>query len=229
MNSVIELSEIHKSYQISKSRNVPVLKGINFSVDSGEYLGIMGASGSGKSTLLNVLGLLDLPTKGSYSLEGSNTSTLGDRKLAELRNKKIGFIFQSFNLFGYLSVAQNIEVPLVYGNMQKRKRGKISEELAERLGLGHRLKHRPYELSGGERQRVAIARALSNSPTFILADEPTGNLDENTGNEVMDLFRELNENGTTIIAVTHNPEYESFFDRVVYLRDGKVEADYETQ
>ncbi|MGE4285679.1 MAG: ABC transporter ATP-binding protein [Phycisphaerae bacterium] len=226
---VIKLTELYKSYQLSKHREVPVLKGINLEVKKGEYVGIMGSSGSGKSTMLNILGLLDLPTKGSYDLDGVATSSLSDRKLAELRNKKIGFIFQSFNLFGYLSVGQNIEVPLVYGNMSRHHRREIAEELADRLGLGHRLKHRPNELSGGERQRVAIARALSTKPAFLLADEPTGNLDEKTGNEVMDLFKELNDHGTTIIVVTHNPEYQHLFDRVVNLKDGRVEGDYATK
>ena len=225
MDTVIRLTDLHKSYKLSKNKEVPVLKGIELSIKSGEYVGIMGSSGSGKSTMLNILGLLDLPTKGTYELECVQTSSLNDGRLAELRNKNIGFIFQSFNLFGYLSVGQNIEVPLVYGNMARGKRKEIAQDLADKLGLSHRLKHRPNELSGGERQRVAIARALSTNPAFLLADEPTGNLDEKTGNEVMELFAKLNDSGTTIIVVTHNPEYQHHFDRVVNLRDGKVEAD----
>ncbi|MFI4911369.1 MAG: ABC transporter ATP-binding protein [Sedimentisphaeraceae bacterium JB056] len=221
--NVIELKDLYKSYRLGKN-DVPVLKGINFTVKKGEYVGVMGASGSGKTTFLNLLGLLDLPSEGSYLLEGVQTNSLGDRELARLRNKRIGFIFQNFNLFGYLSVRQNIEVPLVYGNVARSQRKEVAEELAEKLGLSHRLKHLPGELSGGERQRVAIARALSTKPAFLLADEPTGNLDEKTGEDVLELFEQLHtEVGTTIVFVTHNPNYESYFHKVMHLRDGVLE------
>lgn len=225
-DKVIELKDLYKSYELGKDR-VSVLRGINFTVKKGEYVGVMGVSGSGKTTFLNLLGLLDLPTEGSYLLEGVQTNSLKDKELARLRNKRIGFIFQNFNLFGYLSVRQNIEVPLVYGNVARAKRKEIAEELAEKLGLSHRLKHLPGELSGGERQRVAIARALSTKPAFLLADEPTGNLDEKTGEDVLALFEELNnEVGTTIVFVTHNPNYEQYFHKVMRLRDGIMEQVY---
>lgn len=220
--NVIELKELHKSYMLGKNK-VSVLENVNLTVKRGEYVGVMGASGSGKTTFLNLLGLLDMPTSGSYLLEGVYANSLNDRELAKLRNKRIGFIFQNFNLFGYLSVRQNIEVPLVYGDIARAKRKEIAEELAEKLGLSHRLKHLPGELSGGERQRVAIARALSTKPAFLLADEPTGNLDEKTGEDVLALFEQLHcEIGTTIVFVTHNPNYERHFHRVMHLRNGGV-------
>ena len=204
------------------SLSVPVLKGINLNVERGEFLGIMGSSGSGKSTLLNILGLLDKPTGGSYILDGQRADSMNDYMLTELRNRKIGFIFQAFNLFPHLTVQENIEVPMVYCGVSKRKRRQIAVENATRVKLAHRLDHRPTQLSGGEMQRVAIARSLVNKPTFLLADEPTGNLDEKTGDEIMELFHELHAQGVTIVMVTHNPSYEHHYDRVVYLRNGQV-------
>jgi putative ABC transport system ATP-binding protein len=219
---IIRLEKLEKTYYL-ESIEVPVLKGIDLSILEGEFIGIMGVSGSGKSTMLNILGLLDVPTGGKYFLDGSEVKNFSDNHLAVLRNDKIGFIFQSFNLSPHLTVEQNIEMPMVYAEMPRRIRRKRARELAERVGLGHRLTHRPRELSGGECQRIAIARALGNSPAYLLADEPTGNLDEKTSDEIMALFRELHEeHNTTIVMVTHNPELEPIFDRVIHLRDGRV-------
>ena len=214
------LGDIRKTYSTG-TVDVPVLKGVNFSVRRGEFIGIMGASGSGKSTLLNILGLLDKPTSGVYRLDGQAVETLSDRELTTIRNIKIGFVFQSFNLFPHLTVQENIEVPMMYAGVDIRKRHEISREMAARVKLAHRLDHRPTQLSGGECQRVAVARSLVNNPTFILADEPTGNLDEKTGGEIMALFHELHHAGATIVMVTHNPQYEPEYDRVIYLRNGR--------
>ncbi len=217
----LSLEDIRKTYYTG-SLSVPVLKGVNLQVPKGEFLGIMGSSGSGKSTFLNILGLLDKPTGGSYYLDGKQVEKLSDTELTDLRNSKIGFVFQAFNLFPHLTVEQNIEVPMLYAEVPKRKRREIARHVADRVGLGHRIDHRPTQLSGGECQRVAVARSLVNHPTFLLADEPTGNLDEKTGIEIMNLFHELHAAGTTIVLVTHNPQYEDQFDRVVYLRNGQV-------
>ncbi len=214
------LNDIRKTYYTG-TVDVPVLKGVNFEVRRGEFIGIMGSSGSGKSTLLNILGLLDKPTAGVYRLDGQPVETLSDRELTTIRNIKIGFVFQSFNLFPHLTVQENIEVPMMYAGVDPRIRHRVSAEMAEKVKLAHRLDHRPTQLSGGECQRVAVARSLVNNPTFILADEPTGNLDEKTGNEIMGLFHELHRAGTTIVMVTHNPQYEPEYDRVIYLRNGR--------
>ncbi len=214
------LHDIRKTYHAGTVA-VPVLKGVNFSVRRGEFIGIMGSSGSGKSTLLNILGLLDKPTSGVYRLDGQAVETLSDHELTTIRNIKIGFVFQAFNLFPHLTVQENIEVPMMYAGVDIRKRHRVSEEMATKVKLAHRLDHRPTQLSGGECQRVAVARSLVNNPTFILADEPTGNLDEKTGNEIMALFHELHRAGTTIVMVTHNPQYEGEYDRVIYLRNGR--------
>ena len=217
----LKMDGLIKTYYTG-SVSVPVLKGIDLQVPRGEFLGIMGSSGSGKSTMLNILGLLDKPTGGSYILDGYREETLDDATLTDLRNTRIGFIFQAFNLFPHLTVQENIEVPMVYAGVSKRIRRKIAVENATRVKLAHRLDHKPTQLSGGEMQRVAIARSLVNSPTFLLADEPTGNLDEKTGDEIMELFHELHRQGVTIVMVTHNPTYEFHYDRVVYLRNGQV-------
>jgi len=214
------LNDIRKTYYTG-TVDVPVLKGVNFEVRRGEFIGIMGSSGSGKSTLLNILGLLDKPTAGVYRLDGQPVETLSDRELTTIRNIKIGFVFQSFNLFPHLTVQENIEVPMMYAGVDTRTRHRVAAEMAEKVKLAHRLDHRPTQLSGGECQRVAVARSLVNNPTFILADEPTGNLDEKTGNEIMGLFHELHRSGTTIVMVTHNPQYEPEYDRVIYLRNGR--------
>ncbi len=220
---IVRFVNLKKEYILGKKNKVPVLKGIDLSIKKGEFVGIMGSSGSGKSTLLNILGLLDVPTSGEYFLDNIHIETLSDDERAVIRNKKIGFIFQSFNLFPHLTTQQNIEVPLVYGEVDKKKRAEIAFAMAKKVHLHHRLDHKPGELSGGEKQRIAVARALANSPSFLLADEPTGNLDEKTSGEIIDLFHELHKvNRSTIVMVTHNPEYESIFDRVIHLRDGKV-------
>lgn len=217
----LHLEDIRKTY-INGELQVPVLKGVDMHIDRGEFVCIMGSSGAGKSTMLNILGLLDKPTSGSYRLEGQDVARLSDRELTTLRNIRIGFVFQSFNLFPHLTVQENIEVPMLYSEVPSSKRHKIARELAEKVKLSHRLDHRPTQLSGGECQRVAIARSLVNNPTFILADEPTGNLDEKTGTEILGVFHELHAAGTTIIMVTHNPSYEGICDRVIWLRSGRV-------
>jgi putative ABC transport system ATP-binding protein len=221
-DEVIRFENVSKTYFLD-ALQVPVLKNVDFTIRKGELVGIMGASGSGKSTLLNLLGLLDVPTSGKYFLEGREVEHFSDNHLAELRNNSIGFIFQSFNLFPHLNVEQNIEVPMVYAEKPKRERRETSRELARKVGLGHRLKHKPNELSGGECQRIAIARALGNSPGFLLADEPTGNLDAKTSDEIIELFMELHRTGAaTILMVTHNPELRPIFNRVIDLKDGEI-------
>ena len=172
--------------------------------------------------MLNILGMLDVPTSGVYQLEEVQVDLLTDSELATIRNRKIGFIFQGFNLFPHLTIEQNVEIPMLYGRVDRKVRRQRAHELIERVGLGHRFGHRPNQLSGGECQRVAIARALSNHPSFLLADEPTGNLDEKTGMEIMKLFHELNDSGVTIIMVTHNPDLDEHFDQIVHLRDGRI-------
>lgn len=218
---IVDLEHIFKTYYAG-STPVPVLKDINIRVTRSEFLGILGTSGSGKSTMLNILGMLDVPTSGVYRLEDVEVDRLTDAELATIRNRKIGFIFQGFNLFPHLTVEQNVEIPMLYARIGRRERRERAKELATRVGLGHRLDHRPNQLSGGECQRVAIARALSNRPAFLLADEPTGNLDEKTGLEIMKLFHELNDGGVTVIMVTHNPDLEKHFDQIVHLRDGRI-------
>ena len=219
---LVRLVNLKKTY-FSGPLSVPVLKGINFEVKKGTFVGIIGTSGSGKSTLLNILVMLDIPTEGKYILEDIEVEKLSDSELANIRNRKIGFIFQSFNLFPHLTVEQNIEVPMLYARVPAKERRQRAIELAKEVKLGHRLGHKPTQLSGGECQRVAVARALSNRPAFLLADEPTGNLDEKTSIEIMKLFHALHESGSTIIMVTHNPALESHFDQVIRLRDGLTE------
>ena len=219
---VVQLRDIRKTYNPG-GLAVPVLKGISFSIHRGQFVGIVGTSGSGKSTMLNILGMLDVPTSGDYFLEKVNVATLSDSAQATVRNIRIGFIFQSFNLFPYLTIEQNIEVPMIYKRVSPRIRRARALELAKVVGLGHRLGHRPTQLSGGECQRVAVARSLCNDPAFLLADEPTGNLDEKTGNEIMALFHKINrEQNVTIIMVTHNPMFEPHYDKVIRLRDGRI-------
>jgi len=223
VDEIVKLQEIRKTY-ITGELQVPVLKGIDATVGRGEFVGFIGSSGSGKSTLLNILGMLDVPTSGIYLLEGIEVSKLDDAEQSEIRNRKIGFIFQSFNLFPHLTIEQNIEVPMIYARVRGSERRRRALELAKRVGLGHRLGHRPTQLSGGECQRVAIARALSNNPAFILADEPTGNLDERTSNEIMKLFHELNEQqNVTIVMVTHNPSLGPHYHKIIRLRDGRID------
>jgi len=220
---IVELHNVHKFYTLGGKR-LHVLKGVNIAVARGEYVAVMGPSGSGKSTLLNLLGLLDVIDSGEYRLAGDDVGKLGDQGLARRRNANIGFVFQSFNLFPQLDVLGNIEVPMIYGRRPMAERRRRAKELAERVGLGHRLGHRPRHLSGGEMQRTAIARALANEPPLLLADEPTGNLDEATGNEIMELFDRLVAAGQTMILVTHNPTYKNRVQRVLRMHDGKVQT-----
>lgn len=219
----ITLKSVYKDYK-NGEEITEVLKDINLTVEDGEMVAIIGPSGSGKSTLMNIIGCLDRPTKGSYFLAGENTAKLADKRLAAIRNKHIGFVFQSFNLLPQYTALENVELAMLYGNVSPRKaRGKALEAL-EMLGLKERLKHKPSQLSGGQKQRVAIARAIVNSPSIILADEPTGNLDSRTGHEVMDNFRDLNRDGRTVIIVTHDMDIARQAQRTINIKDGMVEV-----
>lgn len=221
---VIRLEGLTKDYPMGDSV-VQALRGISFVLARGEYLAIMGSSGSGKSTLLNVLGCLDSPTAGSYLVEGTNVAQMTDSQLSALRRTRFGFVFQSFNLIPQITVLENIEVPLFYQGWHERESRRRATELAERVGLSHRLRHRPPELSGGQRQRVAIARALANDPGVILADEPTGNLDSHTGTEIMQILDDLVLQGRTIVLVTHERSVAEHAHRVIHLTDGVVDRD----
>jgi putative ABC transport system ATP-binding protein len=223
-STVVSLRDVIKTYVMGDAE-VHALAGVDLDIDDGEFVAIMGPSGSGKSTLLNLLGCLDRPSSGAYVLGGRDVATMSDNELSSVRSARIGFIFQSFNLVASLNVYENIEVPLFYAGWGTRKARLRSQELAERVGLGSRGSHRPSELSGGQQQRVAIARALSNNPTIILADEPTGNLDSRTGVEIMAMLRELNEEGRTIIIVTHEDDIAAQARRVVTVRDGRIQED----
>jgi len=223
MEPVIRLESVTKTYHVGVG--VTALAGVDLVVPEGQYVAIMGASGSGKSTLLNLLGCLDRPSLGKYYLGGDDVSTFSDNRLSEIRNTKLGFVFQSFNLISWMTVTQNIEMPLFYGGVRRSQRHRKSAELGRMVGLGNRLDHRPHQLSGGQMQRVAIARALVNDPMVLLADEPTGNLDTNTGEEIMEVFAELNRRGRTILTVTHESHIAAHADRVITLRDGRIESD----
>jgi len=218
---IVHLDNVHKFYTLG-ARRLHVLKGVNLRIPKGEYVAIMGPSGSGKSTLLNLIGLLDVIDAGDYYLAGENVAKLPDDRLATHRNRHIGFIFQSFNLFPQFDVVGNIAVPMAYAGRRLRERKKRARQLAEIVGLGHRLTHRPRQLSGGEMQRTAIARALANEPPLLLADEPTGNLDQKTGDEILKLFDQLVANGQTLVLVTHNPAYLARAHRVLDMRDGEL-------
>jgi ABC-type antimicrobial peptide transport system, ATPase component len=221
---MIDIENLRKLYQ-SGSIEVWALQGISFKVDEGEFLAVMGASGSGKSTLMNLLGLLDTPTEGSYLLDGTRTDLLKENERASFRNQKIGFVFQAFNLLPRLTALENVEVPMVYAGIKPSERRKMALSALERLGLEQRWRHRPHELSGGQNQRVAIARALVNNPALILADEPTGALDTHTSQEIMEIFRDLNKNGSTIVVVTHEPEIAAYTNRILRLSDGRLISD----
>jgi putative ABC transport system ATP-binding protein len=222
---VIAIRGLTKIYRMGEME-VQALRGVDLDIWPGEMVAIMGPSGSGKSTLMNILGCLDVPTAGTYRLDGVDVSKLNDDQLAEIRSRKIGFVFQSFNLLPRTSALANVELPMLYSNLGRRQRRQRAEEVLGLVGLGDRLHHKPNELSGGQQQRVAIARALSNRPAMILADEPTGNLDTKTSAEIMTLFQQLNrEQGMTIIFVTHNPETADYCQRVIAIRDGQVERD----
>jgi putative ABC transport system ATP-binding protein len=220
----IRMTDIVKTYGMD-SVEVHALRGVSVSVKENEYVAIMGPSGSGKSTLMNIVGCLDPPTSGNYFLEGKDVSGMGEDQLAEIRNEKIGFVFQTFNLIARSDVFHNVELPLIYKGISVTKRRKIAEEALEAVGLTDRMKHKPPELSGGQRQRVAIARALVNKPSLILADEPTGNLDSATGAEIMGLMDQLHAAGNTILLVTHEQEMARHAQRVIRLRDGMIESD----
>jgi putative ABC transport system ATP-binding protein len=219
---LIEVERLSKIYQMGEQK-VSALAGVDFTIAKGEFVAIMGPSGSGKSTLMNLLGCLDLPTSGTYRLENLDIQDLKPNQLAEVRNRRIGFVFQSFNLLPRASALENTELPLLYGRVANSR--KIALQALERVGLAHRAQHKPTELSGGERQRVAIARALVNSPAIILADEPTGNLDSTTGQEIMGLFHELNREAVTLILVTHEQEVAKQAKRIIQMRDGKIMTD----
>jgi len=220
--SLAELIDITKVYQMGAGVTVEALRGVHLAIEAGEYLAVMGPSGSGKSTLLNLVGCLDRPTRGRYLLGGEDVSRLSDAELSAVRGRRIGFVFQSFNLIPQLTALENIEVPLFYQGMPRRERRRRSEALAEQVGLEARVHHRPNELSGGERQRVAIARALANDPLILLADEPTGNLDSRTGAEILDIFDRLAERGRTLIVVTHDPDVGRRAQRIVRMADGRI-------
>lgn len=223
--SLVEVKNLYKIYNPGENE-VRALDGINLTVEKGEFLAIVGQSGSGKSTFMNMIGLLDIPTSGTYLLDGIDVSSMTDDELSEIRNKEIGFIFQGFNLISSLSAVENVELPLVYRGMKKEERHRLAIEALERVGLSHRLNHLPKQMSGGQQQRVAIARAVAARPPVILADEPTGNLDSHSGIEVMKILHELHEEGRTIILITHDNEIAKEAQRVIRIQDGQIIADY---
>jgi putative ABC transport system ATP-binding protein len=227
MSSIIHLDKIEKSYYMGK-QELPVLKGISLDIYKNEYVALMGPSGSGKSTLMNILGCLDSPTSGTYVLNGRDVSQMPDNDLAEVRNKEIGFVFQQFNLLPRLTAAENVALPLVYNGTSKKRRIEQALEMLNRVGLADRSHHKPNELSGGQGQRVAIARALVNTPSIILADEPTGNLDSKTSVEIMDIFGKIHNAGNTVILVTHEEDIAHYAHRIIRLRDGVIESDTAT-
>jgi putative ABC transport system ATP-binding protein len=221
---LIKTTGISRTYKVGEVE-IPALRHIDLQISRNEYVALIGASGSGKSTLMNILGCLDTPTEGTYILNDRDVSRMTDNELAEVRNKEIGFVFQTFNLIPRMTALENVALPLIYAGKNKRERIERAEYVLESVGLQSRMNHRPNELSGGQRQRVAVARALVNSPSIILADEPTGNLDSKTSFEIMDLFENLHHNGNTIIIVTHEPDIAARSRRIVRLRDGLIESD----
>jgi len=221
---LIVIQDLHRVYEVG-SEKVHALNGVNLTIEPNEYVAIMGPSGSGKSTLMNLVGCLDTPTSGSYKLKGHEIGKMSDDELARIRNQEIGFVFQTFNLLARADVMHNVELPLVYAGVRHEERRKRAREAIELVGLSDRIKHKPNELSGGQRQRVAIARALVNKPSIILADEPTGNLDTHTGDEIMAAFERIWKQGNTVILVTHEPDIAAHARRVVRMRDGKIESD----
>ena len=224
-SSMILTEDLWKTYDMGSEQQVQALRGVNVRIDRNEYVAIMGPSGSGKSTLMNLIGCLDTPTKGSYLLNGKQVSQMNDNELARIRNEEIGFVFQTFNLLPRASALHNVELPLVYAAVPSKDRQARARAALDKVELTERMSHRPNELSGGQRQRVAIARALVNNPSILLADEPTGNLDSKTGNEIMGLFDRLHAAGNTIILVTHEADIAAYARRAIHLRDGQVEKD----
>ncbi|MFS8580486.1 MAG: ABC transporter ATP-binding protein [Novibacillus thermophilus] len=221
---MIRLDNIVKSYTVGKE-DVPVLKGVNVTVSKGEFVAIMGPSGSGKSTLMNIIGCLDRPTSGDYWLNGERVSEYDDAKLAKVRNRSIGFVFQQFQLLSRLDALKNVELPMVYAGISRKERRERAAEALEKVGLADRMSHLPNELSGGQKQRVAIARAIVNQPAIILADEPTGALDTKTSASIMEQFKQLNEEGTTLVVVTHEPEVAEYAERIIFVRDGVITSE----
>ncbi|MDO4720431.1 MAG: ABC transporter ATP-binding protein [Peptostreptococcaceae bacterium] len=223
-SSLIEMKDLYKIYQMGEVE-LAALKGVSLQIGNGEFVAIMGTSGSGKSTLMNIMGCLDRPTSGDYFLEGLDIKSKTEDELSYIRNQKIGFVFQSFNLIARTSALKNVELPMIYAKKNAHQRHERAVELLEKVGLGERLDHMPNELSGGQRQRVAIARALTNEPPIVLADEPTGNLDTKSSVEIMEIFRDLNKEGKSVIIVTHERDIAEFTNRIVTFRDGQIISD----
>lgn len=224
----LQLEDVHKTYWLGETQ-VAALRGLGFAITAGDFVAIMGPSGSGKSTLMHLLGCLDMPTEGLVRLDGRDVTHLDEDTLAEVRGKKIGFVFQTFNLIPTLTAQENVELPLFFQGISRKQRGLRAAELLQRVGLDGRIHHKPSQLSGGERQRVAVARALANDPEIILADEPTGNLDSQSGEAILQLLAQLNREGKTIILVTHNPEAAAYAHRTVHIKDGRLREDITTR
>ena len=221
---MIQVKDVHKSYDLGETY-VHALRGVSFSIEEGEFVSIMGPSGSGKSTLMNIVGCLDTPSKGTYLLNNRNVGSLDEEQLAGIRNEEIGFVFQKFHLLPRSSALENVALPLKYASVKQSERLKRAEEVLEKVGLTNRLLHKPTELSGGEQQRVAIARALINYPSILFADEPTGNLDSKTGDQVLDIFKDLNKRGQTIVVITHEREVAKQSQRTITINDGEIGSD----
>lgn len=227
-NTLIDIKDIKRDFQLG-NETINVLKGIDLQINKGEYVALMGPSGSGKSTLMNILGCLDTPTSGTYILNNKDVSQMHDDDLAEIRNKEIGFVFQTFNLLPRTTALDNVALPMVYAGYSKSDRNERAKEVLTQVGLSDRMDHQPNQLSGGQRQRVAVARALVNKPSIILADEPTGNLDSKTSVEIMNLFNDIHKNGNTVILVTHEEDIARYAHRIIRLKDGLIESDNENK
>ena len=221
---MIQVEDVHKSYDLGETF-VHALRGVSFSIEVGEFVSIMGPSGSGKSTLMNIVGCLDTPSKGTYLLNDKNVGNLDEEQLAGIRNREIGFVFQKFHLLPRSSALENVALPLKYASVKQSERLIRAEEVLDKVGLSHRLTHKPTELSGGEQQRVAIARALVNSPSILFADEPTGNLDSKTGHQILEIFKDLNKRGQTIVVITHEREIAEQSQRIITIKDGEISSD----